>query len=132
MIKKALGNCPNCSVIQDLDWQIDKDTVVRPDLMLLCGNVTELRTLKRITTTPQMVVEIMSESTKKNDQEVKMDLYTESSVATYILVDPEKKWTEVYELKNGKFILIYQGEGTILPHTFGECLISADWSGIFY
>jgi len=40
--EEQLENCPEeCFVYPELDWVIDQETVVRPDLMLVCRRISE-------------------------------------------------------------------------------------------
>ena len=52
---------------------------------------------------PDLVVEVLSESTKKNDFGVKKDAYEKYGVKEYWIVDPENRSIKVYHLIEGKF-----------------------------
>jgi Uma2 family endonuclease len=52
---------------------------------------------------PDLVIEILSPSTSAQDRGVKFEAYQRISVREYWLVDPEAKYTEIYQLKDGKF-----------------------------
>lgn len=47
---------------------------------------------------PDLVVEVLSKSTKKNDREVKFEDYAAHSVAEYWIVDPTRQTVEVFTL----------------------------------
>ncbi|MBL8154201.1 MAG: Uma2 family endonuclease [Anaerolineae bacterium] len=53
--------------------------------------------------TPDLVIEVLSPSTAPDDRGVKFEAYQKAGVREYWLVDPEAKYTEVYQLKDGKF-----------------------------
>ena len=36
---KALKNCKNCKLFQPLDWKIKEDTIVQPDLLIVCEKI---------------------------------------------------------------------------------------------
>ncbi len=55
---------------------------------------------------PNLVVEILSESTKKRDRGIKFVDYAAHGVLEYWIVDPTKKCIEQYYLQNGEFILL--------------------------
>ncbi len=53
---------------------------------------------------PDMVVEVLSRSTKKRDVTVKKDTYEANGVREYWIVDPWAKSVAVYLLRDGKYI----------------------------
>jgi len=54
---------------------------------------------------PDMVVEILSKSTKKKDTTIKKDTYELNGVKEYWIVDPFMEVVDVYLLKDGKYYL---------------------------
>ena len=50
----------SASVLAEIDWIISEDTVVRPDISVICGPPPE----GHIESAPAMVVEVLSESTR--------------------------------------------------------------------
>ena len=54
---------------------------------------------------PDMVVEILSRSTKKRDVTVKKDAYEANGVREYWIIDPWIKSVSVYLLRDGKYFL---------------------------
>ena len=54
---------------------------------------------------PDMVVEILSESTKKRDVTIKKDAYEANGVREYWIIDPWIKSVTVYLLRDGKYFL---------------------------
>jgi Uma2 family endonuclease len=54
---------------------------------------------------PDLIVEILSESTKKNDRTVKFEDYARHDVKEYWIIDPEKKCVEQYINQNGAYEL---------------------------
>jgi len=64
---------------------------------------------------PDFVVEVLSDSTEKNDRGVKFEDYALHEVAEYWLVDPEKEIVEQYFLEKGKYALnIKSAQGNIV------------------
>src|SRR5690348_1361273 len=55
----ALRNCHRCKVAQAIDFKIAEDTIVQPDISVLCQKATK----KFIDFPPALVVEILSPST---------------------------------------------------------------------
>lgn len=54
---------------------------------------------------PDMVVEILSKSTKKRDHTIKKDTYEHNGVREYWIIDPWIKSVSVYLLQDGKYFL---------------------------
>lgn len=52
---------------------------------------------------PDMVVEILSKSTRRNDLTIKKDTYEANGVREYWIVDPWMKSIDVYLLRDGKY-----------------------------
>jgi Uma2 family endonuclease len=100
IIEEQLKGCSECESFYELDWKIGADTVVRPDLMIVCKPFEEG---DFNTKTPEFVVEIFSPSTANRDRTLKYDLYEKQGVRYYMIVYPEKKSAEVFEIKDGKY-----------------------------
>ena len=89
----------NCDVFYELDWIINQDTVVRPDVMVVCGNFeTDFLTFP-----PTLIAEISSESTRMKDRNTKFRLYESMGVKYYLIVDTEKETVEIFELKDNQY-----------------------------
>ena len=109
-----------------IDWEIDEETVVQPDVLILCkpfeGN--------RLRQTPACLFEILSPSTQRKDRGIKFQLYQEQGVPYYIMVDPESRSTEAYQLgDDGK----YQPMETspVLFLQLGDCQVNLDMESIW-
>ena len=63
--------------------------VVEPDLVFVAPDQLGILTAQNIQGTPALVIEILSPSTRKRDQEIKRLLYERTGVREYWLVDPE-------------------------------------------
>ena len=94
--KKALKSNKNCDCLlfSELDWKISEDTVVRPDMMIICGKAGA----DYLEFPPVLVLEIISPSSVKNDRVIKFELYREQGVKYYLLADYVKQTVEVFEL----------------------------------
>ena len=102
-ISNQLRHCSHkCFVYPELDWIIDEDTVVRPDLMVVCKEVqTHLKE------PPLVVVEIVSKSTAQKDQFLKYSLYEKEKVKFYVLVYPEIQKLRVFKLRDNAFEKVF-------------------------
>ncbi|MDR3238821.1 MAG: Uma2 family endonuclease [Clostridiales bacterium] len=79
------------------------DNVVVPDAFILCDRRKWQK--DGIHGTPDLIVEVLSPSTKKNDRGSKKDLYEKAGVKEYWLVDPDIQEVEVYLLNEDRFQL---------------------------
>ncbi len=90
--------CSTCKVYMELDWYVSFDTVIRPDLMVLCGEIPE-----RVESPPHMVVEIVSPSSRQMDEGLKFELCEMQGVKYFVLVYPNEKTIKVFELFSGRY-----------------------------
>src|SRR4029450_7478775 len=70
------------------DVLLDVFDIVVPDLIYLSNERAHFLTEKNLQGAPDLVVEILSPSTKRRDQRLKRDLYERVGVREYWLVDP--------------------------------------------
>jgi Uma2 family endonuclease len=70
--------------------------VVVPDLIYLSKARAHLLTAKNLQGAPDLVVEILSPSTRPRDERLKRDLYERVGVEEYWLVDPDKDILTIY------------------------------------
>jgi Uma2 family endonuclease len=77
-------------------------TVVQPDLCVICDE-NKLDD-KGCNGAPDLIVEILSPKNSKHDVETKFNLYQESGVKEYWIVQTEQKIILVYTLKNEEYI----------------------------
>ncbi len=71
--------------------------VVEPDLLYLSRErMAEIETSPWVRGAPNLVVEILSESTRKRDETIKRRLYDRFGVTEYRVVDPELDTIKVY------------------------------------
>ena len=97
-LKKSAKNC-NCDVLYETDWIVSEDTVVRPDVMIVCEKLTE----DYVTTPPSLILEILSPSTILKDRNTKFNLYQAYGVRYYLIADLGKKLTEIFQLQNNRY-----------------------------
>ena len=78
------------------DVRLDRDdyTMVQPDLFLVCDYGRSEK--GRIEGAPDLVVEILSPSTRKKDLFLKLYKYMNAGVREYWIVDPEKRQVTVH------------------------------------
>jgi Uma2 family endonuclease len=96
----------SCATYAGLDWIVSDDTVVRPDVMVVCGGQPG-RHLER---PPALAIEILSDATAEKDRTAKRILYERAGVGHYLLVDPVKKTIEWLELGDQGIFLDRSGD----------------------
>lgn len=77
-------------------------TVVQPDLCIIC--YPNKRDKRGCLGAPDMIIEILSPNTAEKDVRTKFDLYEESGVLEYWIVDPLEELADVFVLKECKYI----------------------------
>ena len=90
----------------DVDVHFSDGTLFKPDLVVvLKSNEKILASRKAIYGAPDMVVEVLSNSTRKKDLTIKKDVYEAQGVREYWIIDPRAKSVTVYLLRDGKYFL---------------------------
>lgn len=92
-LAKGLENCKKCQALLPVDWRIDDDTVVQPDNLVVCGDVSG----QYLTRAPVVIFEVLSPATAKKDQGLKFDLYQREGVGYYVIVNPETQVAKVFQ-----------------------------------
>lgn len=95
-------------------------TVVQPDICVIC-DVSKLDK-QGARDAPDLVVEILSPGNSDHEMHTKFELYEESGVSEYWIVDPEKKVVLVYCLQEGK----YNGLRPFVENDTIECRLFPD------
>ena len=81
--------------------------IVQPDLIFIAKEHFDKITQKNIVGSPDLGVEIISETTHKADRKLKKQLYQTYGVREYWLVDLNTRQVEVWEIKKGKYRLFH-------------------------
>ncbi len=126
-LRNQLEDCLECEVLGEVDYKVNEDTVLRPDVTLVCNEQNEAY----LTKAPEIIVEIVSRSTAKWDEVYKFDIYEAEKVKYYIIVYPDELKAKVYRL-DGK-VYDKQGDFTIESYNFDEtmCKVSLDFEKVF-
>ncbi len=125
-IEEQLESCPEaCRVYVELDWVVNKNTVVRPDVSVVCQKVE-----KHTNVPPEVIFEIVSESTAFKDENLKFQLYEIEKVRYYALVYPELENMRVFKLKDNKYKKVFDnGKGSFTFET--KCSFSVKLNDIW-
>ncbi len=81
------------------DVVLSETDVVQPDIIFVSKERMGLMTEKNLRGAPDLVIEILSSTTKERDKLVKKRLYGEYGVKEFWIVDPDKKAIETMVLK---------------------------------
>lgn len=95
----ALGNAIDAAscdatVLVEIDWIVSQDTVVRPDITVVCGPEPS----GHVEQTPALVVEVLSDATRERDMVFKRGLYQDRGVPWYLIADPDARALKVLSL----------------------------------
>ena len=125
-LDEALDECKNCQALVEIDFFISKDSVTRPDVVVICYEPKDT-----ITKPPKIIFEVVSKSSKKRDEIIKKELYQDSHVEYYCLAYPDKKEAIVYKLNKDEYI--YEGRFAQNSYEFivNGCKIEFDFSKIW-
>ncbi len=123
----------NCSVyVAPFDVRLSvasaqkNSTVVQPDLCIICDQ-NKLDD-KGCDGAPDLIIEILSPHNSKHDVDTKFNLYQESGVKEYWIVEPEERIVLVYTLKDNKYIGLkpFSETETIKSPLFPEMKITVE------
>ena len=110
-VEKALVELTRNSYEPDICYfGLDKSASISPELLYYPA--------------PDLVVEVLSESTKKNDREVKFEDYAAHGVAEYWIIDPKRQTIETFTIDadteayaaTGIFKIGQSVSSTVLPN----------------
>jgi Uma2 family endonuclease len=79
-----------------VDVLLSEHDIVQPDLVYVTPRRAAILTTANLQGPPDLVIEIVSESTRRNDVVRKRKLYERAEVAEYWIVDPEVETVSVY------------------------------------
>ena len=119
--------CDACIVIAEQDWKISDDTIVRPDVVMICNEPLGSYITKR----PKIVIEILSKSTARRDETTKFELYEKEKVPYYIIVYPNDLKAKVYRLENNKYEKVDDFTYEVMNFDDLECGVQIDFEKVF-
>ena len=101
-IRKNKGGCKVYVAPRDVQLDPNDDrTIVQPDVLVVCdrSKITD----RCILGAPDLIVEILSPSTRETDLHIKASKYANAGVREYWIVDPQKKIILVYRFTESRF-----------------------------
>ncbi|MBO9573230.1 MAG: Uma2 family endonuclease [Chitinophagaceae bacterium] len=123
----ALQGCEKCKVLQPLDYIVKNDTVLQPDMLVVCRDIKN----NYLDFPPSLVCEILSPSTALKDRHTKYNIYEAQKIPYYIIVSTNVREVEVFFLQNGKYVLINRGKDFTTDFEFEECTASINFGKIW-
>lgn len=87
--------------LSPLDVVLTMWDVVEPDLLFVASDRANILTEKNVQGAPSLVVEIISSSTRKTDEQIKRRLFERGGVDEYWLVDPDFDLVTVFSRSDG-------------------------------
>ena len=104
-----------------IDLILTPHDILQPDLLVVASDSGI--TKRGVERPPWLVVEILSPSTRKQDQGIKLERYAQLAVQHYWLVDPEARRITCYHRIGDRFEELTRAEkDEVLRHT--------DWGGL--
>ncbi len=105
------GKC-GCTAYQPIDYKISEDTVLNPDLLIVCKPIEKAF----LDFPPDLVAEILSPATALKDRHTKFEIYQQQQVPYYLIIDTDRNTLEVFQLVEN----VYQqlGVDEMAPFTF--------------
>ncbi len=79
--------------------------IAQPDLLFISNERARILKEKNVQGTPDLVVEILSKSTRRRDERLKLERYDLFGVLEYWIVDPAKEGVKVYRREGGRLRL---------------------------
>lgn len=109
---------------EDGDYPEDVDTMVQPDLTVVCdpGKLDD----HGCKGAPDLIIEILSRSTRRYDRMTKFELYRRAGVREYWIVDPMNKTVRVMLLDAGGVLQlheVYDRAGVAKVNVLDGCFI---------
>lgn len=105
----------------------DVDTVVQPDITIICD--TSRLDSYGYRGAPDMLLEILSPSTRRHDRLTKLELYQRAGVKEYWIVNPEEQSVQVYLLDEHGLLRLreeYDHKGIAKVNALQGCFVELE------
>ena len=95
-----------------LDVVFDRHNVFEPDVVFIQADRTSIVTETNVSGPPDLVVEVLSDSTRNIDLGRKLRAYSRFGVGQYWVIDPDANTVQVFRQENGALVDIgTRGDG---------------------
>jgi Uma2 family endonuclease len=93
-------------LVAPTDVLLSKHDIVQPDILFISRENEKALTAtgKHILGAPDLAIEVLSESTRRLDEDIKLDLYDRAGVWEYWMFDPVQRSVRVYTRKDGRLL----------------------------
>ena len=119
-IKKNKGHCEVLTSPIDVQLDCDDRTMVQPDILIICDK--DKINKRCILGAPDLIVEIISPTTKKKDMSIKLAKYIEAGVREYWIVDLDNRRIIVHNREQEDILNVYGFEDGVPVGIFeGKC-----------
>ncbi len=120
--------CKKCKVYEFIDVKFSEDTILQPDVCIVCEPIT-----KHFLDFPAtLVVEILSPATAFKDRNSKFFLYEKMGIKYFLIVDIERQIIEINTLHSQQYQLTtYSGSEPFQFVLEDECIISVELNNIW-
>jgi len=123
-----LKKCKDCKAMQPVDYKVGDDTVVQPDLLIVCEPIAK----PYLDFAPVLIAEILSPSTALKDTHTKYQIYEQQKIKYYLIISPDKEEVEVFENSDKGFQRINAGSSFTHQFIFSEeCVVDIDFKEIW-
>src|SRR2546430_12413988 len=106
VVDNGLGEILNAPI----DLILSTTTIAQPDLLFIRAG-RDIVTRRAVEAPPDLVVEVLSPSSLRQDRVTKAALYARFGVPHYWIVDPEARRIDVYELDGAAYRLTAEATG---------------------
>jgi len=89
--------------VAPLDVVLDEHNVAQPDVLFITTSRLDIVTNRHVQGAPDLVVEVLSPTTRSHDLGTKLGVYARYGVLWYWVVDPLVKTVHIYELREGTY-----------------------------
>lgn len=124
---ERLEDCPHCRVLFETDVEFAHDTVVRPDLLVICYEPQG----ERLTRAPDLIVEIASPTSARRDEVLKFQLYRDEGVSHYFIVYPAERKIKSWRLADGDYRKIGDFHDEKQHFELSKCAVDIDFSRLW-
>lgn len=127
-VQKNQGEC--IPLYAPIDVQLDRDdkTMVQPDVIVVCDRSKIIN--RCVFGAPDLVIEILSQSTRKKDMVTKLHKYSDAGVKEYWMIDSEKQKVIVYDFAHEEYMKLY-GFDSKVPVGIFEGMCEIDFRVIY-
>jgi len=123
----ALKKCKKCTVYQPIDYKITEDTILQPDMLVVCQPITK----KFLDFAPALVLEIISPSSALKDRHTKFEIYQTEAIPYFVIISPDEEEAEIYELINNSYTLTERGRSFVYRFLLLDCKAEVNFAEIW-